>query len=263
MIIYKNIKGIALGTALAATLCLLGSYRADADRLELSTYVRGGVLIGGADDYAVFGEKKAGDNSIDTDSSFGAKDTLSFRAGGSLGYTYDFVEYFGAGLVGGMGWAETRALDCTDGQKRFGILQGFVGVRFDVYPLGEQSFIMGLDVVGKLNITAASIISNGTRDETEKIKVKEETIKAIPVFAGIGGRVRVGYDLRDLIDFPLFLGLDADFTYYLKGILDGSKPADGKTKEILGKSITEETKSPSMDLSVGASIAIDFAYYIF
>ncbi len=266
MIIYKNIKRIALGAVVAATLCFLGSYKANADRLELSVYVRGGALAG---EYTVFGDKAPGEDSKDAkeeDKKFKLMDTVAFRLGGSFGYTYDIVEYFGVGIVAGAGWTETKQLSVkkdVTGKITFGLLQGFGGLRFDVYPLGEQSFIFGLDLLAKLNISSASMIKS-TASNISDTEIKTETVKAIPVFAGAGARLRVGYDFRELIDFPVFLGLDADFTWYPKGIIASNKPSAEIT--VFGEKIEKDTeghKSPSLDFSVGASVAIDFAYYIF
>ncbi|MCP3660867.1 MAG: hypothetical protein GY830_11425 [Bacteroidetes bacterium] len=296
----KYIKKIAFGTMTSA-LCLSG-FASNADRMDLS--VAGGVnlLIDGSE---VFGkpEKKASTEETtttpkadDDKESLGMGDTWSFAARGEFGYVYDINEYFGVGVVLGVGYYQNGASDVqgsksddgkTEKEKQKGnssakFLNGFGGLRLMVKPSGEDDWLLGMDIVGKYAFMGwftgphagykKETGEGAAKEHRTKEAIQEETSKAMNNF-GFGVNLFAGYDFRNVMDFPATLGIDFGFTYMVEGMFDTTEvdatKADNADKvkyafgTQLGQKEDNKVSSPTMMLNVGVKAGIDIGYYIF
>ncbi len=291
----KYIKKIAFGTMTSA-LCLFG-FASKADRVDLNVAVGGRLLLDGNE---IFGEKSGKkeesttegteDKDKNKDTKLGIFDTWGFAIRGEAGYVYDFNEYVGVGVVAGVGFGTNSAAEVkgekndsnedSKGTASAKFIDAFGGLRLMVYPLGDHDFLLGLDVVGKFAFKG--MFSNDAFKDFKKEKgehrssdaISDETSKAMNSF-GVGGNLFVGYDFRNLMDFPLTLGLDVGLTYLVNGMFDTTEQKD--TTEADAKDKKEEkyafgnklgvkdktTSSPSMVLNVGVKMGVDVGYYIF
>lgn len=256
----KILKKIAFG-AVTSAFCLISTVNSQAHRADIS-------FQAGLSNYAnnfggVYGEKKAEANATGDDKNkIGLMDVLfkGFNFGLNVGGIFDINEYIGIGAVVGVNYEMKSATikNNSNEEKSTSInqLQVCPGIEFMIYPLGEQSLLIGLTPMAKINVM--TMVSNETVEKSAQDGLKENSAKAAGMFQ-FGGKFYVGYDFRDLMDFPLTLGLDTGFFF-------GSAvnvPTDGGESVFnnITYTSTDTDKAPSMSLSLNLKLGVDLFYF--
>lgn len=271
----RFIKKIAFGTMTSA-LCLFSGFAAKADRVQLS--VSPGVSAIGNNN-SIFGKPKYDKNK--TNAELGVMETYGIYIDGGVKYDYSFNEYFDLGIEFGASFFSNSA-DVQKGttgkstetaKATISLIKPFIGLDLLVSPLGDPSLLLGLTAGPEFGIGALSMCSNKALEDDKTDHLKADNIKTRTGdrinTLGFFGKLYLQYDFRDLMDFPLILGIQGKFVFHDLFDTEEAKGKDDKAvtakdqKYILGNKVVKDTKSPNIFFSIAATLGVDLGYYFF